>query len=392
MTEMEPSPAPPVIGAYKAPVQPGFAGALRGIWLLTWSNQMTWRRLPTRLATLLVLPFLVYITTKSPEAWERWHSQTAHVVAPLNRLYRRLQQSHSPLEAQQKLKLSKIFEEEYGALEAEVRAIPADVDGEQRSQRQHQAVLACAARIQSRAPDFLDDAQKARFNAFVVENQKYLESALVTRPVVWNRQAPFYHWLVDVYFFIVLPLTCVRGCGALLRDELQADTLGFLVTRPVSRARLVCVKYLSQLAWLEMLLLVETLLLFAVGAEKQMPDLAKLMPLFVAVQLLAVPAWSALGILLGQLTNRYMAIALLYGGIVELGIGRIPTNINMLSLMRHLKTLLSYNGALQSVYNWPTDSAWLSILALAIAPVLFLSLAAALFTFLEYLPSSEMQK
>ena len=29
----------------------------------------------------------------------------------------------------------------------------------------------------------------------------------------WNRTAPFYHWLVDLYFFILLPLSCVRSCG-----------------------------------------------------------------------------------------------------------------------------------------------------------------------------------
>jgi hypothetical protein len=112
----------------------------------------------------------------------------------------------------------------------------------------------------------------------------------------------------------------------------------------------------------------------------------------VAAQLLAVPAWSALGTFLGQLTNRYMAIALLYGGIVEMGIGRIPTNINTLSLMRHLKTLLSHNGALQSIYDWPGEGIWLSICALVIAALLFLGLAAALFNFIEYLPSSESRK
>jgi len=213
-----------------------------------------------------------------------------------------------------------------------------------------------------------------------------------THQETWSRTAPFYHWLVDVYFFIVLPLTCVRGCGALMRDELQAGTLGFLVTRPVSRARLLCVKYLSQLAWLQILLLTETLLLFGVGAGRRIPELGALLPLFVAAQLLAVPAWSALGTFLGQITSRYMAIALVYGGIVEMGIGRIPTNINALSLMRHLKTLLSHNGALQSIYDWPGGGIWLPIGALAIAPILFLGLAAALFNFMEYLPASESRK
>lgn len=281
---MTPPPIIPRILGEKVNVRPGFAGALRGIWLLTWKSQLSWRRLPGRFGFLLVLPFLVYITVRSPEAWAHHHAGT------------------------------------------------------------------------------------------------------------WDRSAAFYRWLVDVYFFIILPLMCVRGCGALMRDELQGDTLGFLITRPVSRARLLIVKYLSQLAWLQILLLIETLLLFAVGAWRQIPDLASLAPLFVAVQLLAVPAWSALGILLGQVTKRYMATALIYGAVVEIGIGRLPTNINALSIMRHLKTLLSHNEALQSVFDWPMDQPWVSVCALIVAPILFLTAAAALFSFMEYLPASEMQK
>ena len=96
----------------------------------------------------------------------------------------------------------------------------------------------------------------------------------------------------------------------------------------------------------------ETLLLFAAGFWREIPALGELLPLFLAAQFLAVLAWSALGAFLGQLTSRYMAIALVYGFIVELGIGNIPTNINTLSLMRHLKALLAHNPALFETYEW----------------------------------------
>jgi ABC-type transport system involved in multi-copper enzyme maturation permease subunit len=184
----------------------------------------------------------------------------------------------------------------------------------------------------------------------------------------------------------------VRACGALIRDELQADTLGFLITRPISRARLLIVKYISQVAWLEILLLAETLLVFAAGVERQIPHLAALLPLFLCVQFLAIPAWSALGVLLGQLTTRYMAAALIYGAVVEMGIGRIPTNINTLSLLRHIETLLSRNGPLQDIFNWDVGGTWTAILALLLAPVIFVGVAALLFSLIEYHASTEMQK
>jgi ABC-type transport system involved in multi-copper enzyme maturation permease subunit len=208
----------------------------------------------------------------------------------------------------------------------------------------------------------------------------------------WGRTSPFYHWLIDFYFFVILPLSCVGACGALIREELQNDTLGFLTTRPLTRARLMIVKYLSQSAWLQIVVLVQALLLFAVGSFRQVPGLGTLLPLFLAIQFLAVFTWGALGAFLGLVTKRYMAIALLYGFLVELGIGRIPTNVNTLSMVRHLKSLLAHNAALQDIYEWPMRGVPFSIAALALGTMVFLSLAVMMFTFMEYHHTTEMQK
>ena len=132
--------------------------------------------------------------------------------------------------------------------------------------------------------------------------------------------------------------------------------------------------------------------MFAAGALREIPQLGSLLPLFLAAQFLAVPAWCALGIFLGQVTKRYLPLALVYGLIVELGIGDIPTNINTLSLMRHLKTLLSHDSALQSLYEWSGTGVAIPVGALLLGAFLFLSLAALLFTFREYHAASEMQK
>jgi ABC-type transport system involved in multi-copper enzyme maturation permease subunit len=181
-------------------------------------------------------------------------------------------------------------------------------------------------------------------------------------------------------------------CGALIRDELDADTLGFLTTRPLSRARLLCTKYIAQIAWLQLWLSVQTLLLFAAGALKTVPDLGGLLPLFLGSQFLAILAWGALGLFLGLVSKKYMALALVYGSIVEMGIGRIPTNINTLSLMRHLKTLLGHNPALENIYNWPATGFFCPAGALLIGALFFLILAALMFSFREYHHTTEMQK
>jgi ABC-2 type transport system permease protein len=365
---------------------PTFLGAIRGIWLFTWRPQATWRRLPLLLVGLLALPSLVYLTTPPQQARPKHDSPLGDPATPVNRFARQCERAGTTLSAEQRNQLLGIFTEEFARTDATpVNGQSADAA----AARERAEIKACYARIHARAETVLDETQFNRFRNY--EKLASAQGQQRVRPR-WGRTEPFYHWLIDFYFFVILPLQCVRGSGGLIRDELQADTLGFLLTRPLSRARLLVLKYVSQTAWLQIILLVETLLLFLAGSLRQMPALGSLLPLFLAAQFLAVPAWSALGLFLGQVSKRYLAIALLYGLIVEMGIGRIPTNINTLSLVRHLKTLLAHNPALQTLYAWSGVRVPFSVGALLFAAGLFLALAALLFTFKEYHQNAEMQK
>jgi len=382
-----PPPIPPVVREEALRVKPSFIGALSGIWLFTWRSQLSWRRVPMGLILLLILPALVYLTTKPLSARPEGPSWAADPSAHLGGFSRRLGSKHLQLQPSQQADLLRIFEEEFAQAN---RALEAAQSSESNVSQQSEQIKACYDRIFTRAQAVLDDKQLAQFRTF---QKRRLDDNLgkISEPH-WSRTEPFYHWLTTVYFFVVLPLNCVRSCGGLILDELQADTLGFLATRPVSRARLLIAKYLSQTAWLQMIMLIEALLLFAAGQLREIPSLGALLPLFLAAQFLAVLVWSALGTLLGQLTKRYMALALVYGFIVEMGIGRIPTNINTLSMMRHLKTLLAHNPALQSLYDWTGTGLPLSIGALVLGSVVFLGVAAFLFTVREYHHTGEMQK
>ncbi len=377
------SESPPIVSTRTtgAQTRPGWDGAFRGLWLLTWRSQLTLRQLPGRLATLLVLPLLVYVTMVSTYRSDR----------ELKGFLHDLQRTGIPVTLENGQALKRIITEEMRQDETTWEQRPGE-SGEARTQRLRDHIANWDSRILGRAKALLDDSQYVEFQRF---EQRRRDDALrrlneVSDP--WSQTEPFYYWLIIFYFLIILPLTCVRGCGPLIRDELQADTLGFLITRPLGRARLLILKYASQVAWLQIVLLVETLLLFAAGAACQVPSLGNLLALMLAVQVLAVMAWSALGLLLGQLTPRYMAAALLYGAVVELGIGRIPTNINVLSIVRHLQTLLAQNSAVHAFYDWPPDKMGTAIAALILAPVVFLGISALLFSMVEYHHAAEMQK
>jgi hypothetical protein len=370
---------------------PNFFNALKAVWLMTWMSQLTLTRLPMRLAELLVLPTLVLITVSPPGRWLQRHEQFGDPAVQLRPFFNRMEKRKTPVAPEQQGNLQDILTQEYARAQNLWHEVPNE-SPDARKSRLESIVNGCGQNILDRAKAVLSEEQMSGFQIWEQRNRAAILARLGATQTPWSREAPFYHWLIDLYFFILLPLTCVRGCGALIRDELQTDTLGFLVTRPVSRARLLVVKYLSQVAWLQIILFAETMLLFATGATREIPSLEKLLPLFLGAQILAIPAWGGLGVLLGQITTRYMAAALIYGVVVEMGIGQIPTNINTLSLLRHIETLLSQNGALQEVFNWEAGTTWIAILALLLAPVIFVGLAAALFSLIEYHATAEMQK
>lgn len=387
MTDSPNNPGDAVERERTVQLKPTFPGALRGIWLFTWRSQLTWGRLPFTILTLLALPVLVYLTTLSIEGWSHRQVLLGNSSMKVNELTRRLARSGSPPTSEQNSELQRIFQEEFSRTENALRdARP----GEASVNLQRDQIRDCYERISDQAKAVLDEKQYAQYQEFQRRSAALTQGGV--REARWGRTEPFHHWLIDFYFFVILPLNCVRACGGLIRDELQADTLGFLTTRPLSRARLLIAKYLAQTAWLQILLGVETLLLFAVGGLRHIPSLVVLLPLFLMAQFLAVMAWSALGIFLGQATKRYMAAALLYGLVVELGIGQIPTNINNLSLIRQFKSLLAHNTALQGIYGWSAKGMPYCTGAVVLAGFIFLAAAALLFTYREYHHTVEMQK
>ena len=366
------------------PIEPAFGKIVRGLWLFTWRSKLSWRRVPLLLTGMLVLPLLYYLSSmldREPAGWRQFGNASGRFRS----FAHELSGAGLPLKGDQSARLEQSFHQEFGrSLAALAQAAPGDTD----SNPEAIEVKACYSRIASRAATILDDNQLARLETFagrrVVESQE--------NPQRWGQRTAFLYWLVYFYFFIVLPLTCVSASGSIIRDELQADTLGFLLTRPVTRAQLVVARYLAQVAWLQILLLFQTLFIFAAGRLRLIPDLGGFLPLFLATQFLAVFAWSALGLFLGMFSKRHVALALVYGIIVEKGIGSIPTNINTLSLMRHLKSLLSANEAVQNIFSFDRHSVVVSVGALLLATGFFLTLATILFTFREYHHTAEMQK
>lgn len=207
-----------------------------------------------------------------------------------------------------------------------------------------------------------------------------------------GKTSPYLHFAVDFYLFLILPLHCLTAFGAMIRDDIQNDTIGFLTTRPVTRARLFVAKYLCNLVWMELILFLHACLLMALGFYNDIPGMTTFAPLFLLAQVLGVLVYGALSSLLGLVHQRFMVLGLIYGFLVEIGIGRIPTNINALSMSHHLQTLLANHSLINEHYEWIATGTGRSILMLFLATGVFLAAGAALFTLREYHHTAEMQK
>jgi hypothetical protein len=108
----------------------------------------------------------------------------------------------------------------------------------------------------------------------------------------------------------------------------------------VRRPAFVVFKFLSHLACLQVAFLLSLGVLIAVGLYRHIPSLFAALPWLFLGQAVAVTAFAAFGLLCGTITARYLVVGLVYGGIVESAIGRIPTELNRLSMTHQLRALL----------------------------------------------------
>ena len=197
----------------------------------------------------------------------------------------------------------------------------------------------------------------------------------------------FFGWVVGFYFLTLMPLTCLSVCGSMVREESAANTLCFYTTRPLKRAEMFLLFYFGNVAWLQVLFGMLTLMLFGVAAIRGVDGLGELLPVFLVTQFLALMAWGALCGMLGMAHQRYIVVGVVYGLLVEIGIANIPTNIANIALSHHIHTMLAHHSPLGLVFGWSTEGRVMSIACLGIGTLLFLGIGALLFTLRELLPS-----
>ena len=195
-------------------------------------------------------------------------------------------------------------------------------------------------------------------------------------------------WASRFYVCFLVSLLSFISSASLMRDDLRADAVDYIFTRPVRRPWFLLCRYASHVACLQIDFLLSLAVVAGLGAYWGVPDLWSAVPVLLLGQALAVIAFGAFGFFCGQLTSRYVIIGLLYAGVVEAGIGNVPTQLHHLSMVRHLLALMrsiSGEGASGMTAAGAAESLGTagSIFALLGFAVVMLAATMALFTFKE---------
>lgn len=157
-------------------------------------------------------------------------------------------------------------------------------------------------------------------------------------------------WMARFYCCFIVPLLAFISGGGAMRDDLKADAVDYVFTRPVSRPAYVFFHYVAHVACAQLNFLLALAVVAVVGLSFNVPGVGEALPLILLAQVVVIVAFSAFGFLAGAFTSRYVIIGLLWGGVVEVGVGTVETQLSRLSMLRQVLGLLSpITGAEQAV-------------------------------------------
>jgi ABC-2 type transport system permease protein len=189
----------------------------------------------------------------------------------------------------------------------------------------------------------------------------------------------FEQWGAGFYLTVLVPIAAfLSGAGA-IRDDMKPGTVDYVLTRPIPRPAFVVFRYFSQLACAQGIGLLAFGMLLGAAAYWKLAEVATLAAPLLLAQIMAIAAFMALGFLCAALTSRYLVLGLFYAVVIEVGLGQIPIQLNRLSILHHLRTLVSG----ESGGDFAATGAWSAIGLLVLITVVLVAAAAFVFALRE---------
>ena len=168
----------------------------------------------------------------------------------------------------------------------------------------------------------------------------------------------FQDLMIPLFLQVVLIFVTLVNATALIREEIDDNTLPFLLTRPISKPALVAYKYVGYL--IAILVLVLPPVVVAYGVTEAYGGLgftadADVLWGFLAVTILGTAAYGALFLFISVLVRRPLAVGLLIGFVWESVVDSIPGDVPKLSVIHYLKTILKDVVAIGPLGGYSSD-------------------------------------
>ncbi len=151
----------------------------------------------------------------------------------------------------------------------------------------------------------------------------------------------FIDWTTNFYVTFLVPVLSFMAAGGVMRDEMKSGTVDYVLTRPIPRPAVLAFKYAAHVICTQIDFLIAFGVVVGFAAAHDVPGLASVAAKFFFGQVLMITAFSAFGFLCATITSRYIVIGLAYGGIIEAGVGQIPTQLSRLSMTHQMRELLA---------------------------------------------------
>jgi ABC-2 type transport system permease protein len=164
--------------------------------------------------------------------------------------------------------------------------------------------------------------------------------------------------MIPLFLQVVLIFVTLVNATALIREEIDDNTLPFLLTRPISKPALVAYKYIGYLVAVLVVLIPPIIAAYGVteayGGLAFNTDLDVLWG-FLATTILGSAAYGALFLFISVLVRRPLAVGLLIGFVWESVVDQIPGDVPKISVIHYLKTILKDVIAVSHLTGYRTD-------------------------------------
>ncbi len=199
----------------------------------------------------------------------------------------------------------------------------------------------------------------------------------------------FQTWMFHLFALRFVPLMCLERAGGSLRNEIKDYTIEYLWTRSPKKSHLVIAEYISSVIVTAFRVFIFTTLIHATGMYLEITDIFSMFGRILMIELFAILAYSALAMLIGLLTGKYMILGVIYGLIVEIGISQVPLNLNKISVSHHLATMMG--GPSSLAYTHAGANPFMGALGCTVIAAIGLGAACILFSNKQYRMGNEKE-